>query len=376
MTRVIILIILSCYFQFVSAQTANVKKAKDYYEEYIQSKKIDKIESALKYIQDAMSEEKALKSEYTFFYYGIILKAYNDNIGDDKKSVLNIHNAIEHLKKSLELNPKFDEKDNVLTSLKFLGYDLYREGITMYNAKNYQNAYDTYKSLVQLYDYLKSNGTDFKYTNSNNETSDLSFSDINNNYLVFAINAGKQKEATEILKSDLKSNPSPTKYLQIIQLLGQSGDSLSKETYLNEAYAKYPDNIDILIGSINSSLDKNEQKNAVVKLEKAIKIDPKNPKLYQILGSIYEQEKNIELAKSNYLKGLELLPNDYTLNYSMGALYYNLGVDLYKMTSKNDKSKSYKSLFQDAKKYFEKCKTIDPSKQGLDKLLSKINAVD
>lgn len=371
--KIVIVFILSTNFIF--AQTGNVKKAKDYFEEFYQSKKIEKLESALKYIEDALNEEKALKSEYTFYYHGLILKAYNENISDDKKNQENILNAIGYFKKSLEINPKFDERDNILNNLKLLGYELYRNGITLFNESNHLKAFETYKSLISLYEYLKSQNSDFKYTNSNNETSDISFSDINNNYLVFAINAGKQKEAIEILKRDISSVPTATKYVQIVQLLGQSGDSMTKVTYLNEGTKKYPENIELLIFSINASLDQKDRIEAKNKLEKAILIDSKNSKLYQLLGAIYEEDKKIDLAKSMYKKGLESVPNNYDLIYSLGALDYNLGVELYKMSSKSDKSNSYKMLFESAKTYFEKCKSIQPNNPTIDKLLLKISEI-
>jgi len=81
-------------------------------------------------------------------------------------------------------------------------------------------------------------------------------------------------------------------------------------------------------------------------METAITKDPKNISLYLALGSTYDQLANPRDAAGNdlpkplnyselmnkseqtYLRGLELDPNNFELNYNLGAIYFNQGAEL------------------------------------------------
>lgn len=52
---------------------------------------------------------------------------------------------------------------------------------------------------------------------------------------------------------------------------------------------------------------------AVLNLKRTIELDPKNPTAYQLLGAIYQEQDEMEMAVGYYEKGLELAPTNTAL---------------------------------------------------------------
>ncbi len=103
----------------------------------------------------------------------------------------------------------------------------------------------------------------------------------------------------------------------------------------------------------------------VSKLGDAIKADPENASLHATMGTVYdklstdateakneaEASKNFALAKSSYVKALELDPENFAAVYSIGALYYNKAAAYTKelKSLENDMTKSGMKKFDAVK---------------------------
>jgi tetratricopeptide (TPR) repeat protein len=130
---------------------------------------------------------------------------------------------------------------------------------------------------------------------------------------------------------------------------------------------------------------KNEE--ATLALDAATKRDPNNENLYLALGSTYDNLANprdenrkelpkpknyndyISKAEDSYKKGLTINPNNYELNYNLGALYFNQAAEManqannIKSNVEYDKAKQkYDQKFKDAEPYLSKALDNNPKK--------------
>ncbi len=371
--KLIVLFLWTCNVVF--AQNKELKQAKDYLYNYQASRKIADLEKAIENIKIAIASEKLANDPSTLYFHGLIHKTYYDALA--VKSPELVYTAYNSLKKALTIKPKFEDKDQAIIFIKYLGFDMYGIGIEQFNAKNNDKAFEAYKNLIDLNQFLNAIGEKLALTDPNTkELAEVKTSDIVNNYVVFAINANKKEEAAALLKKEIVSNPSEIKYLQIIQLLQENPDKTEYKKWLQEAILKYPNNVDIIIADINFNIAEKNTAIAIEKLNKLISLDPKNKQYYLLLGNLYENQKDMANAKKTYKTGLEIAPEDYEMNYNCGAVSYNEAVNAYNST-KNVKTKTnnYLILFAESKKFFEKCKALRPEKSEVDSLIKKINEI-
>lgn len=371
--KLIVLFLWTCNVVF--AQNKELKQAKDYLYNYQASRKIADLEKAIENIKIAIASEKLANDPSTLYFHGLIHKTYYDALA--VKSPELVYMAYNSLKKALTIKPKFEDKDQAIIFIKYLGFDMYGIGIEQFNVKNNDKAFEAYKNLIDLNQFLNAIGEKLALTDPNTkELAEVKTSDIVNNYVVFAINANKKEEAAALLKKEIVSNPSEIKYLQIIQLLQENPDKTEYKKWLQEAILKYPNNVDIIIADINFNIAEKNTAIAIEKLNKVISLDPKNKQYYLLLGNLYENQKDMTNAKKTYKTGLEIAPEDYEMNYNCGAVSYNEAVNAYN-SAKNVKTKTnnYLTLFAESKKFFEKCKALRPEKSEVDSLIKKINEI-
>lgn len=375
MKKIKIVILFACLSNIIFAQNKEFKQAKDYLYIYQASRKIADLEKANENIKVALASEKLANDPSANYYNGLINKTYYDAMALKNPEL--VYTAYNSLKKALTLNPKFEDKDQAVTFIKYLGFDMYGIGIEQFNAKNNEKAFEAYKNLMDLNQFLGSIGEKLALIDPNTkELAEVKTSDIINNYVVFATNANKKEEALTLLRKEIVSSPSEVKYLQILQLLQDNPDKTEYKKWLQEAIAKYPNNVDVIIADINFNISEKNTTVAIEKLNKVISIDSKNKQYYLLLGNLYENQKDLANAKKTYKSGLEIAPEDYEMNYNCGAVLYNEAVNAYN-ASKNTKSKTnnYLTLFAESKKYFEKCKSLRPEKSEVDNLIKKISEI-
>ena len=375
MKKIKLIVLLIWISNFAFAQNKEFKQAKDYFYIYQASRKIADLEKANENIKVALASDKLANDPSVNYYNGLINKTYYDAVA--LKNPEWVYTAYNSLKKALTLNPKFEDKEQAITLIKYLGFDMYGIGIEQFNAKNNDKAFEAYKNLMDLNNFLGSIGEKLALTDPNTkELAEVKTSDIINNYVVFATNANKKEEALAVLRKEIVTSPSEVKYLQIMQLLQDNPDKTEYKKWLQEAMVKYPNNVDIIIADINFNIAEKNTALAIEKLNKIISLDPKNKQYYLLLGNLYEKQKDMVNAKKTYKSGLEIAPEDYEMNYNCGAVSYNEAVNAYN-SSKNVKTKTnnYLTFFAESKKYFEKCKALRPEKSEVDTLIKKINEI-
>ncbi|NOQ71362.1 MAG: tetratricopeptide repeat protein [Crocinitomix sp.] len=105
------------------------------------------------------------------------------------------------------------------------------------------------------------------------------------------------------------------------------GKMAEAEKELADAVAKYPDNLDLLIRSINFYIDQGKNEEAGKALSAAIKLAPDNTALLYTSGIIYEKMGRMEDAEAAYNKTLALEPDHTNAKYSLGVFFFNKGAD-------------------------------------------------
>jgi tetratricopeptide (TPR) repeat protein len=163
-------------------------------------------------------------------------------------------------------------------------------------------------------------------------------------------------------------------YVGIDYCYGMSYDYTSEMRVANmeEALTKLPDNERILsVASEAYVADRNFEKAEEV-LEKMIKLYPESPNSYFAHGNAmtdayrYTTENGDGVkamdyyakAEKSYLKADELLPNNNSISYSLGTLYYTRALDFQRVMNElgfsKEELKKHEELSENNKKYLKK----------------------
>lgn len=358
---------------FLNAQTKEVDQARGFITEYQKTAKESDLENAYLAITDAMKVEKNKAHDVALYLDAYITKLYSDYKKITPKSNW-ILRAFGSASKVLEVNPKFIDKEQTLQLTTYLCFDMYHEGIALFDQKKYEEAYQLYKKLLEGKNYLLSQKREIEVTNKSGVHSKLSSAEIMNNLAVFCINSGKKEEAKSILTNEVQSNPTAAKYSQLIQLQGQLGDYQAREDAIKIAREKYPQDYDLLITEVNYHIEKKNHKEAIKLLDQAISINKSNHELYLVKGQILSEILDMKGEVSIYREALSIAPNNYDVNYNLARALFNEGISIYNQHSEKSKPEALK-MIEESRILFEKAKSIDPNRTDINKILDQIKAI-
>jgi tetratricopeptide (TPR) repeat protein len=157
-------------------------------------------------------------------------------------------------------------------------------------------------------------------------------------------------------------------YQRLIYEYGIVNDSVSILTTLREGFQKFQEDNFYILSLINESIKLKKLDEAIDFLKEAIILNPNDPQLYDVLGTIYENSSEPEKAIETLDKALALDPNHAKALKHKGMVYYNLGV---KSRASADSDVSDNKLYEEAYNksvgyykeslpLFEKSYAIDP----------------
>lgn len=358
----------------IFSQTKEVDEAKDYIIDFQANNNKKDLQYSFDKISSAMKLDKNKANADALYLDGYITKLYYDNNNISPKYDL-INRSYKSLNQVLSLNPKYIEKEKLLTLIVYICFDMYQEGINLFKEKKNEDAYKLYKNLIEASQLLKKNERTIEVKEKDGKVIRLDQSEIINNFVIFCINSDKKVEAKEALLSDLKVRPSSLKYTQAIQLLGQLGENEQKDILITEARKAYPSDQDILIYDINLNIEKKNSQGALKSIREAIQLDPNNVKLYLVEGQILDETDDDNAAQQAYERGLKLYPDNFDLNYNLARTLFNVGLGHYNQKDVASKNKALEYV-QKAKTLFVKCKTLNPDKQiELEKVLIEVEKI-
>lgn len=182
-------------------------------------------------------------------------------------------------------------------------------------------------------------------------------------------NKEKTKEyANKLIEIKYKD---PKIYTDMVKLSLVDKDTAAALMYIEKGKLLFEDNMSLIGTEIDIYIARKQTQVLKDKLKAAIEVAPDNEVLYAVLGQVYEKSGDIENAEKSYLKALEIKPEYETVNYNLGALYFNLAVDYNKKYNdlppkETAKAKEYeakvKENFQKAIPYLEKAYEINQDK--------------
>jgi len=335
------------------------------------------LDEAKMHIEEAFKDEKVSSSAKSWNTRGDILM----NIGDaqikqkllnpafEMKDVTSAIGAVDAYLKALEIATKGGDKKNAIKGLKAAEGVLNNIGIDLYQNESYLDAFSNFDAEIKASNKLGSLNEASRLDEGTLRTEKLFFAGLTGFY-------GEQYERSiDLLKeAEATGTSDGTLYQFLYEAHNKVGKMDEGVAYLTKGRELFPDDSGLLFSEINYYLGKGELQEMISKLEIALEREPDNTSVMTTLGQVYDQlhvksnaagdaeqagayfDKSLE----NYSKAQEMNPEDFDVNYSIGALYYNKAASYTESLNEaaNDFSaagnKKYDEIKAEMGGYFEK----------------------
>lgn len=322
------------------------------------AEKGENLDSALKMVVAAESDEKTKDWAKTYYTKGKIYKAmYNTK---DEKYADAIVDAIDNFIKAYDKSGAGAIKTLIDGELIMLPNDVINTAIAAYENNEFSKAFKYFEKTAQL--------KELELFGSETDTT------IIYNAALMAQRAEDYDNAIKYYKktADLNFGGGDV-YALLGQCYKEKGDTASYLSALKEGYTKYPENQSILGTLINYYLlEAKDSKEGIKYLDKAIEQNPTNAQLYIGKAMFYDQDKEVEKAIEMYQKAIDIDPNSFDAQYNIGVLYFNQGVDLTNKANEIKDNAKYleakkiaDAKFEEALPFLEKAYKIRPEEPGI-----------
>ncbi|MDR0728548.1 MAG: tetratricopeptide repeat protein [Prevotellaceae bacterium] len=244
--------------------------------------------------------------------------------------------------KAYELDVKGSQTKKIKEGLTILSYNLLQEGSAAYTLHEYDKSLRCFENAIKITGHPTINMIDS--------------ANVYNTGLVARL-AGNDEKAIEYFGKaiEIGYEAQGNAYANYASLLREQGDTLKSMEVLNQAFIKYPKNQDILIQLINAYMSAGSDLSAALPfIKEAQQNEPDNASLFNAEGIIYEQLKEVEKAFESYTKALELDPDFFASQYSIGALFYNQAVELQNEAGNELDDAKYRQLDEAMKAAFKR----------------------
>jgi len=199
------------------------------------------------------------------------------------------------------------------------------EGVTAYQENDFEVAYNNFEKAVQISTLAFKVDTQLFYFAS-----------------LAAIKAEKFEEAIQLNEVLMQLNYGATADDKVSVYLNQAtaykvtGDTVKMLETLQSGIEKFPEsNYALVIETFNYYVNTGENEKAFEYISMAIEQNPNDAQFYVIKGTLLEELKRKQQAQTEYEKAIELQPENFDANYSLGAFYYNTAVDTLDWADKN-----------------------------------------
>lgn len=350
----------------------------------------DKLEEAKTLINSALNDAEVQAMAKAWILKGKIYnealgKEMNQKILDPSYKVQNVADAdvaFTALKKAVEIAEKKFETKDALNSLKVTAGHIGNAAITGFQDKEYDAAFDNFKSSLELNDLLVANGEDPSFADDAVKKEQVFYTAISGYY-------AKRYDEVEpyfMMAKDM-GDPDPFIYEGLYNMKKDS-DKEAAVALLNEGREKYPDDTALLYAEINHMVAEGQLEDLIVKLEDAVAKDPENVSVYTTLGAVYDNlatqsatdgadekaQGYFDKSQEWFEKALAKDDDNFDALYSLGALFYNKAATYTDPLNElaNDFSaegnKKYDALkakmdnlFDTAFPYFQKAEALNPN---------------
>lgn len=364
-----------CFTQVVFAQKAKISYAQASLEN-------GKVMDAKKYIDAALQDSAVQQRTDAWKTKGDVYK----NIFETQIFYALYPNCLFEARdaylKALELETNPKKQKNYVEPLNVVEGFLFNEGLVRFNTKDYEDAYKHFDAGRSVNELLLSKGL-----TTNVDTSAIFAT------AMAGMNINKNDEILPLLTKLVDMNyKNASVYESLAQIYEQQNNKEALVQIIEKGRALFPDNKNLQIQELNSTLNNSDVEQSISKFEAAFQNDPKNATIAFNLGVLYDKMLDMEKTKEYYEKAIELNPNYGDAYYNLGVMYFNAGVAKNKEMNNVDDArdrdgKIYAALkvlrdgfFQKALPNLEKAHEIDPKnpdyKQNLKKVYASMNMVE
>ncbi len=318
------------------------------------------LDIAKRYIDEAILHEKTINNPKTWYTRALIYEDLYKTTNPKFKPLAENADAIavEAYLKTVELDAakKGEYFTNASNKMPVLWSVLLNNGVSMYNAGEYDGAIRTYDLAIRL---RPSDTTAYVYS-------------------IYATSAAGKNEKTYEIANQLKSigYTNPRLYLLMIQYARSvKQDTMLVSQLINDGYKEFPTDKGIIVEKLNQLLIQGNVDSAIEELNMAISKFPDDPVLYFNRAVMYEKKKMREEAIADYKKAIEVDPQHFDSNFNLGAFYFNEGVQIRnesntlnprtELKKQQQLDAEAKVKFQSCIPYFEKALEIKPADETI-----------
>ena len=293
--------------------------------------------------------------------YDAYFKALILNFEDEANHNLDLENEDDQMTFFLLLanqNTKYEDDqalmDILMVRLPALGNGFVNEGVDYFQGtKEYEKALDCFEHAIAC-SFMKVDTQVIYFSSLAAKRSGNFEKAVRYNEMLIKLGYG----ATNEEKSGV--------YYSLAMCYKEIGDTVKMIETMQKGIDAYPENsYNLIIETFNYFVNTGKSEKALEYIGMAIEKNPNDSKFYVIKGTLYEDIDNKEEATKAYIKALEIDPNNFDANYSMGAFHYNTAADTLTwgndnipptdFTAYDELKKVAEGYFKLAVPYLEKC---------------------
>lgn len=342
MRKTLLTLLLACGAGAIFAQNSQVVAAYN----HMRYNELDKAKIA---IDKASENEKSKSNPKTWMYRGQIYTTIFTTEEWKSLSEKPLVEALNAYNKLKETDTKGRYADELNQGMNFVTVKLFEAGVNDFNAQAYESAIENFGYILGM----------------NPEDTVALY-----NSALAAERSGNNELTREFYGKLIEMEyDQPEMYRSLGNNYLTTEDTASALKVIEQGRARYPEYNGLVIDELNIYIAQGKLKEAIGKLEAAIKVDPENKTLYFALGAAADNIQNFPKAIEAYKKAIALDGNYFAANYNLGALFYNKGVNLVQDANKisfND-TKAYEKAkanfiaeFNKALPYLEKSLELEP----------------
>ena len=228
--------------------------------------------------------------------------------------------------KALELDEDGKVEEKVKAALVELKGQLKKDGVNDYYTSNYKDALNCFENVLEV---------------NNQAVFAGEFDTIMVQYAgIISREIASKTDDKELYKKAIKyyeelakvNYGGPNTYLQIKMDYFAIGDTLAGLETLKEAFAKFPDSVNIIANVADAYILLKQYDEGVEFMDKAIEHNSNIAETYYWRGRLLINKEEVEFidqAIESYKKAGELNPSIYYIWYDVGYIYYLQGADFY-----------------------------------------------
>lgn len=324
------------------------------------------LDNALKVVESAIQNPETANNPKAWYYKGWIHKEIFKKKGGVDTDFNIRRTGVEAFSKSISYDTKGEFKHDCTKLIHFLCTSLYNEGTDYFNEKKYKEAIVSFEEYVNDISKLSVDSTDvsayfylgYSFHQEKNE-----------------VKAKKYLEKCLILKYE-----DAIVYDFLAHIYDKEGKTVESLKIIETGANKFPNDKGIAISIVNLMMKQQKNKEAIPRIEKAIKLDPKSIDLYLVMGTACERMSGLEpakktdyldKAKNSYTKVLSMDSTIFMANYNLGIILYNTAVEKINdqsydidILALDDVLNQTTTLFKNALPYLERAHRLKPDNKN------------